>query len=81
MDKILEDSGALTPALLLADEGQFEQKALDLLSSLSKLSSQDTAVRDHLDVCPMKECITTETDLHHRRSNHPFIRSPSSICC
>ncbi|KAK5061143.1 hypothetical protein LTR84_007685 [Exophiala bonariae] len=49
MDKILEDSGALTPALLLADEGQFEQKALDLLSKLSKLSAQDFDARDQLD--------------------------------
>lgn len=50
MDKILEDSGALTPALLLADEGQFEQKALDLLSKLSKLPAQELAARDQLDV-------------------------------
>ncbi|KEF62793.1 uncharacterized protein A1O9_00766 [Exophiala aquamarina CBS 119918] len=59
MDKILEDSDALNPTLLLADEGQFEQKALDLLSKLTKLSAQELAARDHLDaIQPSTHTIT-----------------------
>lgn len=80
MDKILEDSEALTPALLLADEGQFEQKALDLLSKLTKLSAQDLAIRDHLDVCPTKQPTRNETDHRRRQFNHLLIQSPFSMC-
>jgi len=82
MDKILEDSQALTPALLLKDEGQFEQTALELLSKLTKLSSQDLAIRDLLDVCHMKPPHTRiGTDHCFRRFNHLLIQSPSSMCC
>lgn len=51
MDKVLEEGGALTPDLLGSDEAQYEQKALDLISKLSRLSVHDLASREHLDVC------------------------------
>lgn len=80
MDKIVEESGALTPALLLSDEGQFEQKALELLSKLSKLSAQDLAARDHLDVRPSKKRTRSKTDHRHRRFSHLLTQLPSSMC-
>lgn len=52
MEQILEESGALSLALLSTDEAQYDQKALDLISKLSKLSTQDMAIREHLDVRP-----------------------------
>jgi Flp pilus assembly protein TadD len=81
MDKIVEEGGALTPALLLADEGQFEQKALDLLSKLTKLSAQELAARDHLDVCLAKNSTRTEADHRCRQFSHLPTQSPSSMCC
>jgi hypothetical protein len=50
MEKILGESSALSPTLLLEDEEQYESLAVNLVTKLSKIPFQDAVALQALDV-------------------------------
>lgn len=50
MDKVISESEVLTPALLSMDEEQYDRHASSLVTKLTKLSAQQLASKEVLDV-------------------------------